>query len=168
MDMEIPSDYLDAYRKVEQAIKSRNFCIIAIGGTVASGKSRLSRFLAWKLQLSLLETDLFLSHENTKGIVNYKYINEILENKKRHKQHIIVEGFSILPILNKFEDSEIFLVHLKRIKATKLSNDVDADRILDDPFWKENTVNRPISDLLDIDSDSELAERAGLIVQRFF
>lgn len=98
---------------VEQRIKAGPFCIVAIGGGMGVGKTALSRYLSYTLRLSLLEADLFLRSIEAKVRYDYKYIQEILDSKRKAKRHIVVEGLSILPVLSKFESSEIFLIHIE-------------------------------------------------------
>lgn len=109
------SQRVEACRVVEQRIKKGPFCIIVIAGKMGVGKTSLSQYLSCKLRLSLLETDLFLRLIESKVRYDYKYIHEILEAKKKAKQHIIVEGCSVLQIIRKFEPSEIFLIHIEKI-----------------------------------------------------
>lgn len=147
--------FLNACRAVEQRIKKDPFCIIAIGGKLGVGKTTLSRYLSWKLGLSLLETDLFLRPKETKVSYDYKYIRDILEFKKKSERHVIVEGCSILPVLREFDSSETFLIYIEK--------QITSGHPSIDQIDFEITETFSIKDIFDVDLDcpSELKEKAG-------
>lgn len=144
--------FFDACRVIEQKINAGSFCIVAIGGAMGGGKTLLSRYLSWKLRLPSLETDLFLRLIGSKVSYDCKYIQEILEREKINKRNIIVEGCSILPVLGKFDPSEIFLVHIEN----KILSGHPPIELID---WK-NTEHCSINEILEIDLQADLKNLA--------
>lgn len=144
--------FFDACRVVEQRIKAGSFCIVAIGGAMGGGKTRLSQYLSFKFGLSLLETDHFLRPVETKVGYDYKCIQEILESKKKAKRHIIIEGCSILPVLSKFDPSEIFLIYIEN----KRPPGNPSGELID---WG-NTEHCSIKEILDVDCQCHLKKLA--------
>jgi len=138
---------LDACRVVEQKINTSAFCIVAIGGAMGGGKTLLSRYISWKLRLSLLETDLFLRFIEPKVSYDFECIQEILERKKVNKRNIIVEGSYILPVLRKFDPNEIFLIHIEN----KIPSSPPAELI----DWG-NTEHCAINEILNMDCPADL------------
>jgi hypothetical protein len=140
----INQKYYDTYKRVEQEIKSSPFCIVAISGVTGGGKSDLSRYLSCRLDLSCLETDLFLRSGETKVGYDYAYIHGILEHRRKIKRNIIVDGCSLCPVLCWFERSETFLIHIENRRPS--------DRPKDELIDFENSETYSIKEMPNVEN----------------
>lgn len=100
MMQEHPS-YALAMTALQQAMTDRKGLLIAIDGWPASGKSTLSRYLAWRLHVYLIETDLFAIPENGTLEHQLEPIRIALDGclGRRNPRHVIVEGATVLQVL---------------------------------------------------------------------
>ena len=73
--------------------------IIAIGGHPGSGKTSLGRFLAWKFNVSLIETDLFLDDDRGKLIYRSNEIARLIDKRMKKPAPVIAEGVVVLRLL---------------------------------------------------------------------
>lgn len=144
---------------VKEKINNSHFCIIGIGGVLGSGKTTLARYLSWKLDISQLETDLFLFNEEGQSDYDYGYIHNILCNKKKTNRNVVVEGCSILKILSKFDPDETFLIYVKQSHSPKFPTN--------NYCYFENTEKCSVTDILDYDKPADLQENAQFVVPSF-
>jgi len=98
--------------KLKQAVpQDRRWFLIAIDGYGDAGKSTIARFLAWQLQIAVLETDLFLSSEAEQGdgrlSLPGRYrlddLVRIFEAQRTCEYKLIVEGIGLLKVLKAIE-----------------------------------------------------------------
>ena len=88
--------------------------IIAIDGRPGTGKSTLGRFLSWKFNISLLETDLYL----VRGQEHLKYreeaIQSVIKSRMDSDRPMIFEGMIALKLLNQLNHTPSFHIRLER------------------------------------------------------
>lgn len=86
--------------------------IVVIDGRVGSGKTTLGRFLAWRFNITLIETDLFM-HPNQ---LNFTYRNDhiagIIQSRMESDRPVLVEGVVALRGLGDLGLEHAFHVHL--------------------------------------------------------
>lgn len=89
--------YLDVLQHLTPILYGLPPKIITIDGRAGSGKTTLGRFLAWRFNVSLAETDLFLDKEC--GGLNYHLdaLREVIAS--RHDLPVLVEGVVVLRVL---------------------------------------------------------------------
>ena len=92
--------------------------IVAIDGLNGTGKTTLARYLAYKFNCSLLETDLFM----ISPAVNYHFdeMSRIIEYCRKRKRPIIVEGVAILRTLKTMGLSPAYHIYWENIDPEDL------------------------------------------------
>lgn len=75
---------------------------IAIDGVDGSGKSTLSRFLAWQLGMPVIETDLALVNGNETPSHDIALIERLIKARHNLNRPVIVEGVFVLSLLEPF------------------------------------------------------------------
>ena len=105
-------EYNQALQALRPVLHNLPPVIIVIDGRAGSGKTTLGRFLAWRFNVTLVETDLFLHHN--KGNFTYKndQIVAIIDHRIKCQRPIIVEGVCALRLLRELNYSHAFHVHL--------------------------------------------------------
>ena len=73
---------------------------IAIDGLDYSGKSTLSRFLAWQLCMPVIETDLLLIAPGDTPNHDTNLLRRLVEMRHRMNRPVIVEGIFVLRLLD--------------------------------------------------------------------
>ncbi len=85
---------------VEAAIGGWQAFIVGIDGIDRAGKSTLSRYLAWQLGVSVVETDLFLTQGPNGILYRYGELYSAIEYRLLRRQPVIVEGVCLLALLD--------------------------------------------------------------------
>lgn len=86
---------------------------VVIDGFCGSGKTTLGRFLAWRFNISLLETDLFLEKNQEQFIYRHSDIDAVIESRMGSDRPIIVEGVVSLRLFNELGRTHDFHLHVK-------------------------------------------------------
>lgn len=86
--------------------------IIAIGGRPGVGKTTLGRFLAYRFNVTLVETDLFLKTGEGTLVYRLEDIRGILEHRRSRHRPVIIEGAIILDLLEQLEFDPDFTIHI--------------------------------------------------------
>jgi hypothetical protein len=98
-------EYAIALRSLQPVLKNLPPVIVSIDGRSGVGKTTLGRFLAWRFNVSLLESDLFLIRNQ--GALSYRNeeVKAVIQSRLSGKRPIIVEGICALKLLknNGFE-----------------------------------------------------------------
>ncbi len=99
--------------------------IIAVDGDDCSGKSTVSRYLSWKMGVSVVEIDdYFVPEYSNKTLESYaellkskesnvKFLKEVVEKKQKIGRPIIIEGIVVLEILEICEVKPDFIIYMK-------------------------------------------------------
>jgi len=92
-------EYKEPLEKLKTLTNTGASKIIAIDGRPNAGKSTFARFLSWKLEISLIETDVFLIPNQ--GTLKYEtsLLEDVFKNQRKWEKSIIVEGTCILDLL---------------------------------------------------------------------
>ncbi len=96
MTFKTERDYSPAVEALKPLITNLPFKIVSIDGLPGAGKTTLGRYLAYKFNVSLIETDLFIKRRN--GTLNFhnSQIKRIIEIRKQRDLPVIVEGAIVL------------------------------------------------------------------------
>lgn len=111
--MEIPPRNLELLGFLKPKILPWRKLTIGIDGVDGIGKSTLARFLAWQLEMPVLETDMFLEKE---GYPNLRYdeLRSLIQSRHSHNRPVIVEGVRLLETLDKLEVLPDILIYVIR------------------------------------------------------
>ena len=92
-------------------VRRKTTDLLVIYGSLGAGKSTLSRYLAWKFNVSLLELDLFRKHEP--GIVYREDdLARVIKLRQGMTRALIVEGYRSLEALEAIKISPTASVHV--------------------------------------------------------
>jgi hypothetical protein len=86
---------------------------IAIDGVDHSGKSTLSRFLAWQLGMPVVETDLALVNGNKIPSHDISLIERLVKARHNLDRPVIVEGVFVLSLLEPFGVTPEILIRVQ-------------------------------------------------------
>ena len=103
---------------IRQALGDWRRFIVAIDGVDASGKSTLARYLAWKLRMPAIETDLFLNPNVTGLHYRLDDLKRLLHARLDRKRPLIVEGVRILRLLEQVGLRHDHLVYTEQVGHT--------------------------------------------------
>jgi hypothetical protein len=101
--------------------------IVAIDGYPGVGKTSLGRFLAWRSNVSLVETDLFLTEGHGRMMHRKEEIARIIKKRIDIPRPVIVEGCAVLRLLADLNRSPDFLIYLTSQDAPIVHGDLAAD-----------------------------------------
>ena len=86
--------------------------IVAIDGRPHSGKTTLGRYLAWRFNVSLIETDLFLFEDRGALIYRLDDIDRIIEARLRKPRPVVVDSAVALRLMAELERKPDFTVYV--------------------------------------------------------
>jgi uridine kinase len=86
--------------------------IVTIDGRFGVGKTTLGRYLAWHFNVSLIETDLFLIPAREHLIHLDDQINRIIERRITTPRPVIVEGISMLQLMQRIHRVPDFSIYV--------------------------------------------------------
>lgn len=95
--------------------------IVGIDGRDGEGKSRLARFLAWRLEMPCLETDTFLQTRTGTYAVKTEDLRRAVRTRLDLKRPVIVEGVFLLRTLELIGESVDRLVYVNKEPANDTS-----------------------------------------------
>ena len=91
--------------------------IVTVDGRDGVGKTTLGRYLSWRFNVTLVETDLFLIPATDHIIHLDDQINRIIERRITTPLPVIVEGVSMLQLMkriNRVPDFAIYVTNLQQ------------------------------------------------------
>ncbi|TYC52827.1 AAA family ATPase [Rhodobacterales bacterium] len=96
--------------------------IVAIGGPPGVGKTTLGRFLAYRFNVSLIETDLFLIRNQGVLIYNHDCIEQIIAARldkpdPTRQRPVLIEGAAVLRLLEAVGRRADFIIHVTSADA---------------------------------------------------
>jgi hypothetical protein len=108
----IRKEYKAALRALKPILYNLPPVIVVINGRVGSGKTTLGRFLAWRFNITLIETDVFL-HRN-EGKFSYKkdQIAGVIDHRISGDRPVILEGVVALRLLKELSCDSDFHINL--------------------------------------------------------
>ena len=92
-------EYAEALNTLENLFGNSPHNIVAIDGKPDVGKTKLGRFLAWRLNITFIETDLFLIRKQGKYVYKKEHLRPIIESLIEDKKHVIIEGIVALRLI---------------------------------------------------------------------
>lgn len=87
--------------------------IVAIDGAPGVGKTTLGRFLAWRFNTTLIETDLFLLQGKGRYEYRLEELGNVIESRMDSRRPAIVDGVVALRIIKDLKMSSQFHIHVK-------------------------------------------------------
>lgn len=109
----IPSEYAALAESLLPQMLPWRCLTIAIDGVDGSGKSSLARFLAWQLEMPVIETDFFLRQGSATPIHDTLPLRQLVERRHLANQPVIVEGVLVLRQLASIGVSPEILVRVQ-------------------------------------------------------
>ena len=86
---------------------------IGVDGRDGVGKSVLSRYLAWDLDLPTIETDMFIISDDQPPSYRYEDLGRLIESRHTLDRPVIVEGVFLLHMLAKLNVKCDFLIYVE-------------------------------------------------------
>lgn len=109
-------DYEPAVEALKPVLHNLPGKIIAIGGLPGVGKTSLGRYLAYRFNVSLIETDLFLLRGRGMTVYREDWINQVIssriERDETWQRPVIIEGATVLRLLDMIERRPDFFIHV--------------------------------------------------------
>ena len=113
--------------------------IVTIDGRGGVGKTTLGRYLAWRFNVTLIETDLFLIPAQDYLIHLDDQINRIIERRVTTPLPVLVEGISMLQLMqriNRVADFSIYVTRPGRASSARMDRRLSAYEEAFDPSAK--------------------------------
>ena len=105
--------------EIEEKIKEKLYpwrkFTIAIDGFDGAGKSPLGRYLSWKLQVPLIETDLLIISHSKPVNFDLECLQKLVNARHSLDRPVIVEGIKILETLKNINIDPDFLVFVENL-----------------------------------------------------
>lgn len=102
-------------RLLKQKAVDRELLTIAIDGVDGAGKSSLARFLAWQMDIPVIEMDFYLLDALPEPKYDVSKLRDILEDRCSINQPTIVEGIFILQHLKEIHLMPDILIRVERV-----------------------------------------------------
>lgn len=112
---------------LEPIMRRPRGAIVSIDGRDGVGKTTLGRYLAWQFNVALIETDLFLIPTRDHIIHLDDQINRIIERRVSTHAPVIVEGISMLQLMQRIARTPDFMLY---VNNPKRSSDASMERRL--------------------------------------
>ena len=91
---------------------------IGVDGWDDVGKSGLSRYLAWDLDMPTIDTDMFIISDDKPPSYRYEDLGRLIESRHTLDRPVIVEGVFLLHTLAKLNVKCDFLVYVANEEQT--------------------------------------------------
>jgi hypothetical protein len=130
--------YNDAVMALEPMLSNLPGKLIAVDGWLGVGKTTFSRYLAWRFNISLCETDLFLIPKQGRLVYREKEISRIIARRLERSLPIIVDGCVVLRLLAAMKRPPDFLIRITNDQSPQPSEDMAHE-------LAEYDVNFPLS-----------------------
>ena len=132
----VREEYTDALEALKPILYNLPPIIVAIDGRAGSGKTTLGRFLAWRFNITLIETDLFLHRKEGKFIYRNTHVAKIIDHRMNSELPVIVEGVVALRLLVEMGHQSSFHIHL-------ICEESEGSSITEREWEKYNTLYNP-------------------------
>jgi hypothetical protein len=119
--------YNDAVTALEPVLANLPGKLVAVDGYPGVGKTSLCRYLAWRFNISLCETDIFLIPEQGRLVYREEEIGRIIAGRLKKPRPIIVEGCAVLRLLYSINRPPDFLIYITNDQAPSPSGDLAAE-----------------------------------------
>ena len=109
----------EEHRRVQQAIcaklRSWRSFVVAVDGIDGAGKSTLSRYLAWQLEMPAIGTDLYLNGEEGELEYRLEDLKSVIAGRLERNRPVIVEGLQILRTLAALNIKPDFIIWVDQV-----------------------------------------------------
>ncbi|WP_406855185.1 hypothetical protein ABEG18_21985 [Alsobacter sp. KACC 23698] len=129
--------YADVVQALTPVLHNLPPKLVALDGWPDVGKTTLGRFLAWRFNVTLLETDLFLTPRPDDRLVYLNnQITRIIDDRLQgcFPRPIIVEGIAVLRLLKKVQRAPDFVIHVTNRLVLDAGNLIDEMEAYDAEF----------------------------------
>ena len=119
--------------------------IVTIDGREGVGKTTLGRYLAWRFNVTLIETDLFLIPTRDYVVYLDDQINRIIERRITSPLPVIVEGVAMLQLMqriNRIPDFSMYLTNPRQSSSPIMERQLSAYEAAFAPSATANIVVR--------------------------
>lgn len=141
-------DYTPVVLALQPVLDNLPGKIVAIGGGLGSGKTTLGRYLAYRFNVSLIETDM-LRLKNHAGRLAYRedVLAQAIASRidRRFPRPVIVEGAVVLRLLADIGRRPDFYIH---ISAADEANVIDSEERQDVETYDAEYHPREIADFV--------------------
>ncbi|WP_025660188.1 hypothetical protein [Rhizobium sp. IBUN] len=129
---QIELDYAPAVEALTPVLHNLPGKIVAIGGLPGVGKTTLGRYLAYRFNVSLIETDLFLIPNQGKMVYREDWINQVVGSRLDKddpdwRRPVIIEGSTVLRLLASLGRKPDFIIHVVNNEAPESSGALAKD-----------------------------------------
>jgi hypothetical protein len=135
--------YLTVVEALAPIMRGSPGVIVTIDGRGGAGKTTLGRYLAWHFNVTLIETDLFLIPAHDYLIHLDDQINRIIERRVTTPLPVLVEGISMLQLMqriNRIADFSIYVIRAGRKSSARMDQRLSAYEAAFDPSANANIV----------------------------
>jgi uridine kinase len=111
--MEVTDQHSELVRCLREHIYPWRKFVIGIDGRDGAGKTVLARYLAWELNMSLIETDMLIIPDTDMPAYRYEDLGRLIEARHRLNRPLIIEGVFLLDTLNRINVECDYLVFVE-------------------------------------------------------
>jgi hypothetical protein len=122
-----PPAYLTAVDALIPVLHDLPGKVIAIDGNPGAGKTPLGRYLAWRFNVSLIETDLFLIARQGRAAYRTDEVARIIDRRMQIDRPVVVEGVTVLRLLASINRKPDFLIYVTNESAPEMRGSFAAD-----------------------------------------
>lgn len=136
--MQVTTDqHIRLFKSILSKIEVRQRFLIAVDARPGAGKSTLSRWLAWQLGWSIVETDLYLDRkaENQPSYI-LNELRRVITHRLDRNLPVLVEGIMLLQLLEAIELPHDYLVYVEYV-------DESPERLTENSVLPYEKVYRP-------------------------
>lgn len=91
--------------------------LIAVDGITGSGKSGLSRYIAWQLDMPTIETDMLRVMDDKQPSYRLKELGNLIQARHELDRPVIVDGIFLLDTLNKLAIKPDYIIYVENKEA---------------------------------------------------
>ncbi len=128
-------EYRYALKELQPVLYDLPPVIVTIDGKVGVGKTTLGRFLAWRFNITLIETDLFLIRNTGKFEYRTNHLKPLIVSRTASERPVLVEGAVVLQLLHEMGLKSDFHIHV-------ISKDAEGSTVTEAAWaWYEKSFN---------------------------
>ena len=112
------SEYAEVLSALEKLLDNLPHKVVIIDGKPGVGKTTLGRFLAWRFNISLIETDLYLISQQGEYSYRDTEVASVIRSRNQSDRPVIVEGVVALRLLDKLDINWDYHIHVTCEQST--------------------------------------------------
>lgn len=133
----VRAEYADALLALKPVLCNLPPKIVVIDGPCGSGKTTLGRFLAWRFNITLIETDLCMHRDTCDFTYRNSDLDAVIEHRMKSCLPVILEGVFALRLLQKLGRKHAFHIHL-------ICNEAEGTSVTESQWAKYENEFRPM------------------------